>query len=225
MGTNETWRKKMKPADAKFDDWLEWFCEGVEGRPRPCCLPNGWRFATDGRLGVAVNDNGPVFDLPEGRFTKLPKRSVAMMEAAPEQSALIGPNLFGEAEHPLVHTCDRCNGTNKVDHICGCDYCEAAFEECPDCNNGIETEVPDVRHICMWNVPFDANRIAYLLHHAPTQPHYRFDLIPSEGGSKHVSDWILRIMTPGWIGFVACMQESVKREHDCPELILEKAAP
>lgn len=77
----------------------------------------------------------------------------------------------------------------------------------------------------MWGVPFDANLVAYVIAHAPKSASYRVRLVTFEGkelkrDTSHKSRF-LWITGDGWDAFLVAMNDSVLKEHACPE-VMEK---
>ncbi len=196
----------MFEANTKFADWLEWFTAyyAIDDTMRVFALPSGKRAATDGKSCVIDLLPGPSSSPNTERGKRLAdsiQGLLEMVEIKHERTmnfAEMG-SAFGACEHPSVKTCRACDGKKIMPHDCGCDLCEADEEECGECGGaGRAFFTPDINPVECWGTCFDANRVAYMIEHAPKSETYTVRLC---GDDRRRFD-TLQIITPTWHGII-----------------------
>lgn len=216
----------MFSADTQCAFWLQWFTMDSETHPanRWFLLADGRKCATNGNTAVVTRDDtDQVPGTHEGNRLETMGAAVTKMLAAPAEKSISLPHadavrMLGPCEHITAATCTNCKGKKTVYHICSCNLCEAETEDCDLCNGtGVMDTFPEIRYVTLWNRPFDANKIAYILDHAPETIAVDLELVKTrEGGS---ADYVIRISTARWQAVLVQLEDRVKR--DCHELIQE----
>ena len=225
----------MFSADTQCAWWLQWFTmdSDTHAANRWFLLADGRKCATNGSIAVVTKDEsdqvpGPVTEDRIGMRIKSMGEVVTKMLAMPAEKRISLPHadavrMFGPCEHITTATCATCNGKKQVPHYCSCDLCDAETEDCDRCNaEGFMDTFPEIRYATLWNRAFDANKIAYILAHAPETIAVDIELVKVKDGTG--ADYVVRISTARWQAVLVQMEERIKREHDCPELIQEVAA-
>ena len=220
----------MHPKDTQFADWLSWFTADSEDSPVTgiFALPDGRRAATDGRMAVVTDEPGTV-TTPKRQSIPAALANMLKQPALHESGAITGDKLreaVGPCSHPEPTICSKCRGMKETPHYCDCELCEANTEPCELCDEtGIIWEYGPDNYCTLWGTPFDRNKIAYVLEHAPQQEQYTVRL--TDGLKKDPDLLYLHIITPHWHAIVTSMVERVKREHVCPKLmdLLKETVP
>ena len=215
----------MYAKDTKLSDWLSWFTRDHDTSPikQAFRLPGGRRVASDGSMAVVTTEDGQVVELSGD--SKIPASILGFM-ALPFGAEVMFTleqltAMFGACEGVKVVTCPQCKGAKEVEHNCGCDLCNANFEECNFCDGkGVAEEIPEPRYRCVLGKPFDAERIAYILEHAPKSEEYRVSVRVAK--VKKEDSWQIHIVTSTWHAIFVVLEGSVKREYDCPEVMEAK---
>lgn len=216
----------MKPENEKHEDWLDWFTHSdtEENTSLTFPLPDGRRCATDGRFAVMIGDSGPVGppleDSGRRKRRDIPKQLCDMTVATPFKTA--PPLSLADLKAKLPAfvgvteiKCVECYGSKKVPHTCGCELCDVVEEPCGTCDaTGSVFDSPDNSYCTIMGVPFDAQRVGYVLAHCPEQPSYMLSVIADKND-------MLVIKTAAWTALLVALVESVKHEHDCPEVFTD----
>lgn len=214
----------MHTTDTQFARWLSWFADPDSRTKVPFLLPNGWAVATDGRFAVATPEAEGI-EPPKDIRESIPGYLVEML-MKPGTHETIVPHarmveMFGACEHPKAETCPHCSGRKVVDHDCDCEYCQKATEPCGFCEEaGVAETRPEARPVCLWGVPIDANRAAYILEHAPPADNYWLRVITGPANTEHQ---ILRIDTPKWSALLVGM--TTDKTASYPELMEATCQP
>lgn len=218
----------MFAADTQVAFWMQWFTMDSDTHPanRWFLLKDGRKCASNGSMAVVSSDEtDQIPGTHEGNRLTSMGDAVTKMLAAPHEKHASMPHaeavkLFGECAYMSLTTCTRCKGKKLVPHVCGCDLCEADVEDCYLCNgDGLMEEFPEIRYVTLWSRPFDANKVAYILAHAPATIAVDMELIVKPRTDQGKFEYLLRITTARWQAVLVELTPQSDRGQDSPELM------
>lgn len=210
----------MHTSDNTFTHWLQWFYNPDSGR-----ITSAFRLA-DGRAGATDGRTAVIAAYGERRIELAfvdPKISSGLKVTEYLARVLESPAILGCGPATVTRAgmlamfpaCKTCLGSTTIRHTCNCKYCKNVrdaddTDDCPTCNADGDN---DNRPVTLWGTPVDANRVAYLLAHAPASDQYTIKFVPSTNEvtkkskkyTKEIDTVLVVEAAAGWHAVIAPM--------------------